>query len=74
MRRFLRIKQEGLRVLEIDIETIRILQVEVWEDGGHVLLAFTDTQMFDLQYGNFDVCHFMLNQIHEIIDVTLIDL
>lgn len=74
MKRFLRIKLEGLRVLEIDVDTIRILQVEACEDGEYVLLAFTDTQMFDLQYGNFDTCHMMLNQIHELIGVKLIDL
>lgn len=74
MKQFLRVKLEGCRVLEIDIDTIRILQVEVCDDGEYVLLAFTDTQMFDLQYGNFDECHFLLNQIHDLMKVKLIDL
>ncbi len=74
MKRFLRIKLEGLRVLEIDVDTIRILKIETCTDGDYCLLAYTDTQMFDLQYGNFDTCHVMLNHIHKLLDVKVIDL
>lgn len=74
MRKFLRVKLEGCRVLEVELSTIRVLQVEICEDGDYALLAYTDTQMFDLHYGNFDECHFMLNQIHDLLDVALIDL
>lgn len=74
MKQFIRVKQEGCRVLEIDIDTIRVLEVDVCDDGKYILLASTSTQMFDLVYGTFDECHFILNQIHDLMKVKLIDL
>jgi hypothetical protein len=65
---------EGTAVLEIDVSTIKVLQVEAYEDGVYVLSAHSDTQIFELNVGNFDECHHMLNKIHKTLGVELIDL
>ncbi len=74
MPRFLRFRQKGCRVLELDIDIIKVLQIECCEDGDYVLLAFSTTQAYHLCYGNFDECHFMLNQLHDTLGIEIIDL
>jgi len=74
MKTFLRLKLEGLRVLELDIDTIRILQIEAYDEGEYGLFALTDTQAVDLKQGTFDDCHAMLNKINEELGLKIVDL
>lgn len=74
MPKFIRFKQSGMQVLEIDISTIRVLSVEMLDNGESVLTAYSDLQEFDLCYGTVDECHWMLNQLHDALNIDIIDL
>jgi len=74
MPKFIRFKLEGARVLEIDVSVIQLLNIEICDDGEYVLLAWSATQMYELVSGTFDECHHLLNQLHDILGIELIDI
>lgn len=74
MKQFLRIKMEGLEVLELDLSTIKGFHISAYEDGFYCLHALTDTFEYDLHLGTFDSCHFMLNKLHEQLNIYLVDI
>lgn len=74
MPKFIRFKQEGFRVLEVDVSIIKVLQVERCDDKTYSLLAFSATQSYALCNGTFDECHTMLNSLHDILSIQVVDL
>ncbi len=71
---FIRFKLPGARVLEVDVSVIVSLCINADEYGEYVLCAFSATQIYDLCYGSFDDCHSMLNELHEILNIDIIDI
>lgn len=77
-KKFIRIKLEGAKVLELDpndIKYMRIMDMQEPEKGREYFLAIANSSTeFVALVGRFDECHFMLNQIHDILDIKLIDI
>ncbi len=70
---FIRFKLPGARVLEVDVNAIVSLCINADEYGEYVLCAFSSTQIYDLCYGTFAQCHELLNQLHDILNIDIID-
>lgn len=73
MRKFLRFKLEGARLLEVEISKIQTFSIDKLDSGDYVLAAFSESQMYELCYGNLSEVHTMLNTLHEMLDITVTD-
>lgn len=75
MRTLHRIKSEGMEILEIDVNIIegyRVVYDDMFEE--YVLIAIIKNEDMLLTTGTFDKCHAMLNKLHKISNITIIDL
>ena len=77
-RTFLRLKMPGATVIEIDPSTIISMRVVDTEDEDGAMYYYLTVGTASTEYivctGDFDVCHHMLNDLHDILNVSIIDL
>lgn len=73
MPKFLRIKQPGLEVSEIDIRSIIGAEIQ-FHDDGYYLMITNPQNIWVIHSGTFDECHYKLNNLHELLDIQLVDL
>ncbi len=77
-KKFLRLKLSGAKVLEIDptlITCMRIVDIEDAEKGQDYMLSIANNvSEFIVCVGRFDECHMLLNKLHSILDIELIDI
>lgn len=74
MKTLLRLRIEGMRVVEVDPDTIRTFRIDDNDDGQYMLTMANDSQEYILHVGNSDQCHMMLNKLHNIMDIHVIDI
>lgn len=75
MREFIRLKLPGACVVELDPSIITILRVVYDEDiGAYSLLVGTDSSQYVIMKGDMDQVHFKLNELHDILDIQILDI
>lgn len=75
MKTLYRIKAEGMEILEIDVNTIEGYRV-VFDDlfNEYILTGIVKNEDVLLTTGTFDKCHTMLNKLHKISGIQIVDL
>lgn len=72
---YLRVKHEGCLCTEIDISKLTGFSVTFNEETEeYALIGLVNAVMYVLITGTFDSCHFLLNKIHNTLDINIIDL
>jgi len=75
VREFIRLKLPGACVVELDPSIITILRVVYDEDiGAYSLLVGTDSSQYVIMKGDMDQVHFKLNELHDILDIQILDI
>jgi len=73
MKKMIRIKKEGVTVLEIVPTEITAFQISDDEEGTYYLSIFTLGVEYIVLAGTFDQCHAKLNDLHIAIPCDITD-
>lgn len=75
MPEFIRIKLPNAEVVEVDIASIFGFDIHFDdEDNTYSLCAYGKGAIFLLAQGNFNDCHLVLNKLHSLLKIKIIDL
>ncbi len=75
MKILLRLRLEGMCVVEMDPDTIRTFRItDDTDNGTYILSMANDSQEYILHSGSPDSCHALLNRIHNMLDVHIKDI
>lgn len=71
---FIRIKKEGACCIEFDASKIQIFEICCDVDNCYYLMGYTSNNMYEITSGTFDECHYLLNQLHAVLNINIIDI
>ena len=75
MKEFIRLRLPGACVVELDPSIITILRVVYDDDNGvYSLLMGTDSSQYVIMKGAMDQVHFKLNELHDLLDIQVLDM
>ena len=75
MKEFIRLRLPGACVVELDPSIITILRVVYDDDNGvYSLLMGTDSSQYVIMKGAMDQVHFKLNELHDLLDIQVLDI